>query len=578
MLTRWGETLDKDTVLQEYPRPQLVRESYYNLNGLWDYAITASDACPGAWDGEILVPFSPEAPLSGVNRILKPGQVLWYRRTLPFGKQDGRRMLLHFGAADQRAWVYVNGLLAGAHTGGYTAFTLDITKLLQDGENVLTVAVRDDTDTVPLSRGKQKTTRGGIWYTPQSGIWQTVWAEQVPEHYIQSLLFTPELPEGRIRWMLTASAPKGARIEISYQGTPVTEGVTDEDGCGSAVLPPEQLHLWSPEAPNLYDVTITLGDDTVRSYFAMRTVGTGKDAAGHPCLLLNGQPYFHHGVLDQGYWPDGLYTAPSDEALIYDITLMKRLGFNMLRKHIKIEPMRWYYHCDRLGMLVWQDMVNGGRDYKSWYVTYMATAMEGMHIRAKDTRIHLMGRQDPAGQRQFEKEMKETVRLLYNHPSIVTWVIFNEGWGQFQTKKMTDIVRAEDPYRLTDSASGWFDQGCGDIRSIHDYFFPLHVTPEKRVTALTDFGGYSLQIPKHSMYEKKVYGYKKFKRKRELTAGYEKLIKKLIIPNISRGLSATVYTQLSDIEEEVNGIISYDRKIVKMDEKTVKKLNEKLHF
>ncbi len=300
MLTRWGETLDKDTVLQEYPRPQLVRESYYNLNGLWDYAITASDACPSAWDGNILVPFSPEAPLSGVSRALKPGQVLWYRRTLPFGKQDGRRMLLHFGAADQRAWVYVNGLLAGAHTGGYTAFTLDITKLLQDGENVLTVAVRDDTDTVPLSRGKQKTTRGGIWYTPQSGIWQTVWAEQVPEHYIQSLLFTPALPEGRIRWMLTASAPKDARIEISYQGAPVAEGKTDEDGCGSAVLPPEQLHLWSPEAPNLYDVTVTLGDDTVKSYFAMRTVGTGIDAAGHPCLLLNGQPYFHHGVLDQG--------------------------------------------------------------------------------------------------------------------------------------------------------------------------------------------------------------------------------------------------------------------------------------
>ena len=279
MLTPWGEALDKNAVLQEYPRPQLVRESYYNLNGLWDYAITASDACPGAWDGEILVPFSPEAPLSGVGRILKPGQVLWYRRTLPFGKQDGRRMLLHFGAADQRAWVYVNGLLAGTHTGGYTAFTLDMTKLLRDGENILTVAVRDDTDAVPLSRGKQKTKRGGIWYTPQSGIWQTVWAEHVPENYVQALLFTPELPEGRVRWRLAAPAPKGARIEISYQGTPVAEGETDEDGCGSAVLPPEQLHLWSPEAPNLYDVTITLGDDTVRSYFAMRTVGTGKDAA-----------------------------------------------------------------------------------------------------------------------------------------------------------------------------------------------------------------------------------------------------------------------------------------------------------
>ena len=346
MLTPWGEALDKNAVLQEYPRPQLVRESYYNLNGLWDYAITASDACPSAWDGKILVPFSPEAPLSGVGRILKPGQVLWYRRTLPFGKQDGGRMLLHIGAADQRAWVYVNGLLAGTHTGGYTAFTLDMTKLLRDGENILTVAVRDDTDAVPLSRGKQKTKRGGIWYTPQSGIWQTVWAEHVPENYVQALLFTPELPEGRVRWRLAAPAPKGARIEISYQGTPVGSGETDEDGCGSAVLPPEQLHLWSPEAPNLYDVTITLGDDTVRSYFAMRTVGTGKDAAGHPCLLLNGQPYFHHGVLDQGYWPDGLYTAPSDEALIYDITLMKRLGFNMLRKHIKVEPARWYYHCD----------------------------------------------------------------------------------------------------------------------------------------------------------------------------------------------------------------------------------------
>ena len=379
MLTPWGEALDKNAVLQEYPRPQLVRESYYNLNGLWDYAITASDACPGAWDGEILVPFSPEAPLSGVGRILKPGQVLWYRRTLPFAKPDGGRMLLHIGAADQRAWVYVNGLLAGTHTGGYTAFTLDMTKLLRDGENILTVAVRDDTDAVPLSRGKQKTKRGGIWYTPQSGIWQTVWAEHVPENYVQALLFTPELPEGRVRWRLAAPAPKGARIEISYQGTPVGSSETDEDGYGSAVLPPEQLHLWSPEAPNLYDVTITLGDDTVRSYFAMRTVGTGKDAAGHPCLLLNGQPYFHHGVLDQGYWPDGLYTAPSDEALIYDITLMKRLGFNMLRKHIKIEPMRWYYHCDRLGMLVWQDMPSGGGQYN--LLTISAPLITGVHLK-----------------------------------------------------------------------------------------------------------------------------------------------------------------------------------------------------
>ena len=311
MLTRWGETLDKQQVLQEYPRPQLVRESFYPLNGLWDYAITASDACPGAWDGQILVPFSPEAPLSGVGKTLRPGQVLWYRRPLPLKKRAGMRTLLHFGAVDQRAWVYVNGLLAGTHTGGYTAFTLDITKLLREGENTLTVAVRDDTDTVPLARGKQKTKRGGIWYTPQSGIWQTVWAELVPERYIGSLLFTPELPAGRIRWQVFSAAPQGAKVSVCYQGEPVAEGETDADGCGSAVIAPEQLHLWTPETPELYDVTVTLGDDTVKSYFAMRTVGTGRDAAGHPCLLLNGQPYFHHGVLDQGYWPDGLYTAPS---------------------------------------------------------------------------------------------------------------------------------------------------------------------------------------------------------------------------------------------------------------------------
>ena len=299
--------------------------------------------------------------------------------------------------------------------GGYTAFTLDITKLLRDGENILTVAVRDDTDTVPLSRGKQKTKRGGIWYTPQSGIWQTVWAEQVPENHVQSLLFTPELPEGRVRWRVAASAPKGARIEISYQGTPVAEGETDEDGCGSAVLPPEQLHLWSPEEPNLYDVTVTLGDDVVKSYFAMRTVGTGKDAAGHPCLLLNGQPYFQHGVLDQGYWPDGLYTAPSDEALIYDITLMKRLGFNMLRKHIKIEPMRWYYHCDRLGMLVWQDMPSGGGQYN--LLTISAPLITGIHL--KDNHYGLFARTDAEGRDSYTRELEELVAQLQNCPCIV---------------------------------------------------------------------------------------------------------------------------------------------------------------
>ena len=570
MLTPWGEALDKNAVLQEYPRPQLVRESYYNLNGLWDYAITASDACPGAWDGEILVPFSPEAPLSGVGRILKPGQVLWYRRTLPFAKPDGGRMLLHIGAADQRAWVYVNGLLAGTHTGGYTAFTLDMTKLLRDGENILTVAVRDDTDAVPLSRGKQKTKRGGIWYTPQSGIWQTVWAEHVPENYVQALLFTPELPEGRVRWRLAAPAPKGARIEISYQGTPVGSGETDEDGCGSAVLPPEQLHLWSPEAPNLYDVTITLGDDTVRSYFAMRTVGTGKDAAGHPCLLLNGQPYFHHGVLDQGYWPDGLYTAPSDEAMLFDIQLMKDMGFNMLRKHIKIEPMRWYYHCDRLGMLVWQDMINGGGTYN--LLTISAPLITGIHH--KDHDYKKFARTDAIARASYYTELTELIAQFYSCPCICTWVLFNEGWGQFDAAAAAEYAHRLDPSRIIDHASGWHDQKVGKLQSLHVYFRPYHFKKDRlgRAVALTEFGGYTLAVPGHT-WGKKRFGYKPLRDEASLADAFRRLYEQQIIPAKEKGLAASVYTQLSDVEDECNGFVTYDRKVVKLPKQLVREIS-----
>ena len=565
MLTRWGETLDKQQVLQEYPRPQLVRESFYNLNGLWDYAITASDACPGAWDGQILVPFSPEAPLSGVGKTLRPGQVLWYRRPLPLKKRAGMRTLLHFGAVDQRAWVYVNGLLAGTHTGGYTAFTLDITKLLREGENTLTVAVRDDTDTVPLARGKQKTKRGGIW--------QTVWAELVPERYIGSLLFTPELPEGRIRWQVFSAAPQGAKVSVCYQGEPVAEGETDADGCGSAVIAPEHLHLWTPETPELYDVTVTLGDDTVKSYFAMRTVGTGRDAAGHPCLLLNGQPYFHHGVLDQGYWPDGLYTAPSDEALIYDIQLMKRLGFNMLRKHIKIEPMRWYYHCDRLGMLVWQDMPSGGGRYN--LLTISAPLITGIHL--KDSHYRLFARTDPDGRDSFRQELEEMILQLQNCPCIVLWVPFNEGWGQFDAKQITRLVRKLDPTRLIDHASGWHDQGVSDVRSLHVYFKPYRFRPDKkgRAVVLSEFGGYNLPVAGHTWNEKN-FGYKGYQTPEALGEAVRKLYETQIIPARKAGLAADVYTQLSDVEDEVNGFVTYDRKEEKLPERLMQAIAREL--
>ncbi len=559
MLTPWGEILDRRAPLPEYPRPQLVRDSYVNLNGLWDYAITASDTPPGAWDGQIVVPFSPEAPLSGVGRQLRPGQVLWYRRTLPLTRAQGRRILLHFGAVDQRAWVYVNGLLAGTHTGGYTAFTLDITNLLRE-DNTLLVAVRDDTDASPLSRGKQKTKRGGIWYTPQSGIWQTVWAEYVPENFVQSVLFTPELPAGRVSWRLRAPQPQGAKISIFHAGAPVCEGTCDEDGCGSAVLPPP-LHLWSPDTPELYDVTIALGEDTVTSYFALRTISRGLDAQGRACLLLNGEPLFQHGVLDQGYWPDGLYTAPSDEALVYDIRLMKQLGFNLLRKHIKIEPMRWYYHCDRLGMLVWQDMPSGGGAYHALTIT----APLFTHLHLPDSWYRAFARTDAEGRESYRRELTELIEQLQNCPCIVLWVPFNEGWGQFDAKDIARLVRRLDPTRLIDHASGWHDQRVSDVKSRHVYFMPYRFRPDRtgRAVVLSEFGGYHLSIKDHTWADK-CFGYRGYRTPQALMQAVDRLYRTEIVPARQKGLAAAVYTQLSDVEDERNGFVTYDRRVVKV--------------
>ena len=560
--------------LTEYPRPAMRRDSYENLNGPWQYAITASAQRPAGWDGEILVPYAPECRTSGVGRILQPGQWLHYHRYFAPPAGTGGRVLLHFGAVDYACAVQVNGHLVGGHRGGYWPFTLDITVQLNGtGRNSLWVAVQDPTGHGTQARGKQTLQPGGMFYPAQSGIWQTVWAEHVPENYVQALLFTPELPEGRVRWRLAAPAPKGARIEISYQGTPVGSSETDEDGYGSAVLPPEQLHLWSPEAPNLYDVTITLGGDTVRSYFAMRTVGTGKDAAGHPCLLLNGQPYFHHGVLDQGYWPDGLYTAPSDEALIYDITLMKRLGFNMLRKHIKIEPMRWYYHCDRLGMLVWQDMPSGGGQYN--LLTISAPLITGVHL--KDSHYRLFARTDAEGRDSYTRELEELVAQLQNCPCIVLWVPFNEGWGQFDAKNAVRLIRRLDPTRLIDHASGWHDQGVSDVKSLHVYFKPYRFKPDKkgRAVVLSEFGGYNLPVAGHT-WNAKNFGYKGYQTPEALGEAVKTLYETQIVPACKSGLAADVYTQLSDVEDEVNGFVTYDRRVEKLPEALMRAIAREL--
>ena len=578
MLTPWGEALDREHPLPEYPRPQLRRNSYLNLNGIWEYAITKTAEKPAAMQGEIVVPFSPETPLSGVGHILQPDEYLWYRRsvTLPEGFFRGGRLLLHFGAVDQCCTVWVNGRKAGSHTGGYLPFALDVTELIEGDAFTLELRVTDPTDTGSLSRGKQRLKNTGIWYTPQSGIWQTVWMECVPENYLRSLRITPKPEENAVHIRLEADDPAMAAVTICRDGGIIAEGQTDENGESTLTIPAEELRLWSPEEPFLYDVAITLaGGDKVESYFGMRAFGIGKDEKGLPRLLLNGKPYFQNGLLDQGYWSDGYYTAPSDEALIHDIAEMKRLGFNMLRKHIKVEPLRWYYHCDQLGMLVWQDMMNGGESYSplSIYV------FSNLGLRVKDDRYRYFSRSDEAGRTHYYEELGQMIDLLYNTVSLALWVPFNEGWGQFDALKAAEFIRKRDDTRPIDHASGWYDQGGGDIKSIHWYFRPYHhkqPPKEQRPICLTEYGGYNCAVPGHCWGEGAEFGYKKIADPAEFNRAFQKLMEEQIIPAKERGLAAAVYTQVSDVEGERNGLLTYDRKVCKANEAIFRAVNAKL--
>ena len=578
MLTSWGEALDREHPLPEYPRPQLRRNSYLNLNGIWEYAITKTAEKPAAMQGEIVVPFSPETPLSGVGHILQPDEYLWYRRsvTLPEGFFRGGRLLLHFGAVDQRCTVWVNGRKAGSHTGGYLPFALDVTELIEGDAFTLELRVTDPTDTGSLSRGKQRLKNTGIWYTPQSGIWQTVWMECVPENYLRSLRITPKPEENAVHIRLEADDPAMAAVTICRDGGIIAEGQTDENGESTLTIPAEELRLWSPEDPFLYDVSIVLpGGDRVESYFGMRSFGIGRDEKGLPRLLLNGKPYFQNGLLDQGYWSDGYYTAPSDEALIHDIAEMKRLGFNMLRKHIKVEPLRWYYHCDRLGMLVWQDMMNGGESYSplSIYV------FSNLGLRVKDDRYRYFSRSDEAGRTHYYEELGQMIDLLYNTVSLALWVPFNEGWGQFDALKAAEFIRKRDDTRPIDHASGWYDQGGGDIKSIHWYFRPYHhkqPPKEQRPICLTEYGGYNCAVPGHCWGEGAEFGYKKIADPAEFNRAFKKLMEEQIIPAKERGLAAAVYTQVSDVEGERNGLLTYDRKVCKANEAIFRAVNAKL--
>ncbi|MCC9178923.1 glycoside hydrolase family 2 protein [Arthrobacter sp. zg-Y750] len=605
LLTAWGSALDPDAVLQEYPRPQLVRESYLNLNGYWQYAVTpaAVQQPPDTWEGQILVPFSPEAPLSGVGRQLQPDQALWYRRTvrLPEGFA-GERVLLHFGAVDQSCTVTVNGTPVGGHVGGYLPFTLDVTDaLVLDGQSgdsgqEIVVRVRDISDTGHHSRGKQKLDRGGIWYTAQSGIWQTVWLESVPRISVGRLALVPDLESVDIKVLLDGGAGPGAgeggSVDVSEgRGPDLTALVTLSAGgrtvAEAAVVPgvPSRIrvpdpHLWTPDDPFLYDVEVRLLDggrevDRVQSYTGLRTVGMGPDAKGRQRLLLNGRPYFHAGLLDQGYWPDGLYTAPSDAALASDIRRAKDLGFTMLRKHIKIEPLRWYYHCDRLGILVWQDLVNGGSTYRNSVIRPPAA---GAPHRSDDAYL-VFGRDDEQGRQEFLAELRGTVELLQNAVSLAVWVPFNEGWGQFDANAAAHLLRRLDPTRTIDHASGWHDQGGGDLKSVHVYVVPFRLRKGwlrgGRAVVLSEYGGYSLRIPGHT-FNAKEHGYRSFRSRAALKRAYRRLMLRQMEPAVARGLAATVYTQLTDVEDEDNGLLTYDRAVLKIDAGTVRELNARL--
>lgn len=599
LLTPWGEKVDAgEERPAHHPHPQFAREDFRSLDGWWDYAIVPvddaasawRDACPpDGWDGRIRVPFSPEAPLSGVNRQLQPDELLWYRKRFATTSElhdgphaESSRCILHFEAVDCACACYVNDTRVGTHEGGYLPFSFDVTDMLETGGNVLTLCVHDPSDEGVQLRGKQRLERGGIWYTAQSGIWQTVWLETVPEERIEQLDIDARADDGQLvlkvgvhtgRKRGDSARPRSAEalsVRLLDGGTEVgsVHAAPVGDAC-TLVIDVPNPHLWSIDDPHLYDLELSYGRDRVSSYCAFRTVSMEEDERGIRRLCVNHRPVFLRGALDQGYWPDGLMTAPSDEALAFDVRTCKELGFNLMRKHIKIESDRWYYHCDRLGMLVWQDMVSGGAAPDPWHSSYKPTFFRASWGRyADDEPSHLPGLASDS--EEFRAEWTETcastVRYLKNHPSIVTWVLFNEAWGQFEARSATQLVRGLDPTRPIDAVSGWYDQACGDFLSVHNYFRPLEVYDDpvrpRRAFVISEFGGLSYRVDGHSSLTTS-YGYGSFSS----LASFQEAVRESLSHADAleeRGLAGFVYTQLSDVEEETNGLLTYDRRVNKL--------------
>ncbi len=573
LATRWAKDVKPSKALPEYPRPQMVREKWENLNGLWNYAIVSSNAPqPTKWDGQILVPFPLESALSGVMKPLTEKDRLWYQRTFKVSNSwRSQRVLLHFGAVDWEATVFVNGKEVGTHRGGYDGFSFDITDALKpSGEQSVVVAVWDPTDRGPQAKGKQVLKPGGIMYTATSGIWQTAWLEPVPATHIQSIKIVPDIDSQSVELQVNVA---GASGNVSVKTTvldgrkKVAAGDVTVSGVNGKATPRIKLavpnsKLWSPDSPFLYNLEFSVQAngktvDEVTSYFGMRKISMAKDADGILRLCLNNKPLFQYGPLDQGFWPDGIYTAPTDEALRYDIEITKELGCNMARKHVKIEPARWYYWCDKLGLLVWQDMPGSG-------------------VGDNKTDTIRPGREDAA--KQFETEMKAMVEGLWNHPCIVMWVPFNEGWGQYDTPRISDWIKKLDPSRLVNNASGWTDRKVGDVIDMHNYPGPgVPKLEENRAAVLGEFGGLGLPVKGHSWQDEKNWGYRSFKSSEELTDAYVGLLKRLHPMTGEGGLCAAVYTQTTDCEIEVNGLLTYDRAMVKMDQAAITAAAKKLY-
>ena len=559
--TQWAEVIDPANPWPEYPRPQLVRNDWLNLNGLWQYTIQPIDLDnPTMWDGHILVPYPVESALSGVKRQVGKDSILWYNRQFSVpGKWRGKRIMLHFEAVDWETTIWVNNKKVGSHKGGYDPFSFDITEMLnKSGKQDLKVSVWDPTSDGTQPRGKQVNDPRGIWYTPSTGIWQTVWLEPVPESYIESLQMIPDIDNKSLNISVESKnldAEDKIKTFTYFENKLVDESIFDVDKSYSIQVP--DLQLWSPDTPSLYEIKVQLVReekiiDQVDSYFGMRKISLEKDDSGIFKIFLNNSFVFHNGPLDQGFWPDGLYTPPSDEAMKYDLDMIKAMGFNMLRKHVKIEPRRFYSWCDKMGILVWQDMPSGDR-----YIRHNEPDIERTEESAK----------------QFEWELSRLIKTKFNHPSIVIWVPFNEGWGQYKTAEIVDIIKKIDPSRLVNSVSGWADRGVSDMLDLHHY--PEPICPdlqENRAIVLGEFGGLGLGIDGHTWVDEN-WGYRNMQTKEELLQKYSDFYTEVWKFRDNGGLSAAVYTQITDVETETNGLITYDRKIIKMDPKELMKIN-----